>query len=198
MTQSFPSRKDLNLTPKLMQMGFTKAYSIGKLLVLSLGPERQEIRCKIDNRDLVKTTEKYLKTELEKSNFSNSEVEAICTQVCEILLNLIEKEHKQTQIEKQKEQENTKKILEEINQLRELNTDLTAEQWQLKLQEKYKILYDAVRTHLPEIWTGLEFSLSILRILNIHKYTLPFIGLLLGRPGAGKTIGLRIFTTYYK
>jgi hypothetical protein len=47
-------------------MGFTRVYSIGKLLVLSLGVGRQEIRCKLDNKDLIKTTEKYLKTELEK------------------------------------------------------------------------------------------------------------------------------------
>jgi hypothetical protein len=178
-------------------MGFTKAYCIGKLLVLYLDAERQEIRCKLDNRDLVRTTEKYLKAELEKSNFSNSEIEAICTQVCKMLLNLIEKEHLQTQIKKQKEMENATRILDEINQLRELNTNLTFEQWQSKLQEKYKNLYDTVHVHLPEIWTGLEFSLSILRILNINKCTLPFIGLLLGRPGAGKTIGLRLLRKWY-
>src|SRR5919198_3942722 len=118
-------------------MGFTKAYSVGKLLVLSLGGESKEIRCRFDNKDLIKTTEKYLKTELEKSNFSSSEVDVICTQVCEMLLDSIEKEHEQTQSEKQKEQANTKKILDEINKLRELNANLTFEQWQSKLQEKY-------------------------------------------------------------
>src|SRR5918994_3113635 len=159
MTQSFSTLRDLKLTPKLIEMGFTKAYSIGKLLVLSLGAERQEIRCKFDNKDLVKTTEKYLKNELE-----------------------------QTQIEKQKEQKNTKKILDEINQLRELNANLTAEQWQSKLREIYSNIRDEVQNTMPEIWPGLEFELSILRILSIEGCTLPFIGIILGRPSSYKTV----------
>lgn len=43
----------------------------------------------------------------------------------------------------------------------------------------------------------MEFSLSVLRILNIHKCTLPFIGLLLGRPGSGKTANLRLLRKWY-
>jgi hypothetical protein len=142
-------------------MSFTRVYSIGKLLVPSLGVERQEIRCKLDNKDLIKTTEKYLKTELEKSNFSSSEVDIICTQVCEMLLESIEKEQEQTQNEKQKEQDNAKKILDEISHLRELNTNLTFEQWQSKLQEKYSTMQNEVQNTMPEIWPGLEFELSI-------------------------------------
>jgi hypothetical protein len=185
---SLPARRDLKLTSKLIEMGFTKAYSVGKLLVLSLDGESKEIRCRFDNKDLIKTTEKYLKTELEKLDFSNSEVEVICTQVCEMLLDSIEKEHEQTQSEKQKEQANTRKILDEINRLRELNANLTFEQWQCKLQEKYSNLHDKVRNTMPEIWPGLEFELSILRILSIEGCILPFIGIILGRPSSYKTV----------
>jgi hypothetical protein len=169
-------------------MGFTRVYSIGKLLILSFGVENQEIRCKLDNKDLIKTTEKYLKNELERSNFTNSELEIICTQVCEMLLDLIEKEQEQTQNEKQKEQDNAKKILDEINHMRELNADLTLEQWQSKLREKYSTMQNEVQNTMPEIWPGLEFELSILRILNIEGCSLPFIGIILGRPSSYKTV----------
>jgi hypothetical protein len=196
MTQSFLTRRELNLTPKLIEIGFTKAYFIGKLLVLSLGIERQEIRCKFDNKDLIKTTEKYLKTELEKSNFSSSEIEVICTQVCGMLLDSIEKEHEQTQSEKEKEQENTKKVLDEINQLRELNANLTFEQWQSKVQEKYSNLHDKVRNTMPEIWPGLEFELSVMQILKIQENTLPFIGIILGRPSSYKTVIIELIKGY--
>ena len=37
------------------------------------------------------------------------------------------------------------------------------------------------------MWNGLEFELSVLRILNIYGCTLPFIGILLGRPSSYKT-----------
>jgi hypothetical protein len=193
---SFPKRRDLNLTPKLIAIGFTKAYCIDKILVLSFGLERQEIRCKFDNKDLIKTTENYLKIKLEKSNFSDSEVEVICTQVCKILLDSIEKEHEHTQNEKQKEQENTKQTLDEIKQLRGLNANLTFEQWQSKLQEKYNNLQDRVRNTMPEIWPGLEFELSVMQILKIQGNTLPFIGIILGRPSSYKTVIIELVKGY--
>jgi len=41
---------------------------------------------------------------------------------------------------------------------------------------------------MPEIWVGLEFELSVLRVLNIRDCTLPFIGILLGPPSSYKTV----------
>jgi hypothetical protein len=41
---------------------------------------------------------------------------------------------------------------------------------------------------MPEIWPGLEFELSISRILNIEDCTLPFIGIVLGKPSSYKTV----------
>jgi hypothetical protein len=58
-------RRNLKLTPKLLEMGFTEIYSLGKLLVLCA--ETLEIQCKLDNNDLIKTTEKHLKSSLDKS-----------------------------------------------------------------------------------------------------------------------------------
>lgn len=44
---------------------------------------------------------------------------------------------------------------------------------------------------------GLEFELSVLRILNIHGCTLPFIGIMLCRPGSYKTQIINLLTRWY-
>src|SRR5918992_4836668 len=156
MTQSRPERKELKLTPRMSEMGFTEIYSVGKMLVLCTN--EQEIRCKFDNNDLVKTTEKYLKGSLDKSTkFGDQDKQIICTHVCKILLDAIKQQSNEEQQEKQKEQKAAQKILDEINQLRERNANLTLEQWQLKLQGKYQNLRDLVHKTMPEIWPGLEF-----------------------------------------
>ena len=61
------------------------------------------------------------------------------------------------------------------------------EEWQAGLIERYENLRKVVRNNVPEMWNGLEFELSVLRILNIYGCTLPFIGILLGRPSSYKT-----------
>jgi hypothetical protein len=180
-------RRELKPTAKLTEMGFTEIYSLGKMLVLCT--EAHEIQCKLDNNDLMKTTEKYLKGSLNKSaKFTDQDKEIICTHVCKILLESIKQQSNEEQQEKHKEQQAAKIILDEINQMREQNANLTFEQWQSKLLEKYQNLKDVVQKTMPEIWPGLEFELSILRILSIEGCTLPFIGIILGRPSSYKTV----------
>src|SRR5213593_1207107 len=42
--------------------------------------------------------------------------------------------------------------------------NLTHEEWQSKLTEKYQRLYDSVKMNLPNLWDSLEFELSIQKI----------------------------------
>ena len=51
--------------------------------------------------------------------------------------------------------------------------------------------------NMSEILPGLEFALSILRVLNIEGCTLPFIGIILGRPSSGKTVLLDLLRKWY-
>ena len=69
----------------------------------------------------------------------------------------------------------------------------TFEEWQTELKEKYQNLYKTVNELIPEIWTPLEFALSIKTILNIQNCTLPFAGILLGPPSSLKTIIVELF-----
>jgi len=180
-------RRDLKPTPKLAELGFMEIYSLGRMLVLCT--EEQDIQCKLDNNDLTNTTEKYLKKSLDKSTkFTDQDKEVICTHVCNILLDSVKQQSNEEQQGKQKEQCATKKILDEINQLREQHPNITFEEWQTKLQGKYQNLYKTVQDTMPEIWPGLEFELSISRILNIEDCTLPFIGIVLGKPSSYKTV----------
>jgi hypothetical protein len=113
-----------------------------------------------------------------------------------------EEEYAKQQTEIKKEQQNAQTILEEIKRLREQHTYMTLEQWKSALQERHDNLYNVVQSHMPEIWFGLEFVLAVLRILNLDNCTLPFIGLLLGRPGSGKTVIISLLRkwhyAYYK
>ncbi|MFL6432192.1 MAG: hypothetical protein ACJ71O_00480, partial [Nitrososphaeraceae archaeon] len=56
------------------------------------------------------------------------------------------------------------------------------EKWRTKLIEKYENLYDVVQKNLPNLWHSLEFELSIKNILNIKGCSLPFAGIVLGKP----------------
>lgn len=71
--------------------------------------------------------------------------------------------------------------------------NLTFEKWQSKVEEKYQNLYDIVKEHLPDLWDSLEFELSIQKILNIKGCTLPFAGIVLGKPSSMKTVGIEMF-----
>jgi hypothetical protein len=75
------------------------------------------------------------------------------------------------------------------------------EEWQTKLVEKYQNLYNVVQKSLPNLWHSLEFDLSIKNILHIKDCTLPFAGIVLGKPSSLKTVGIEMFRksrhTYY-
>lgn len=79
--------------------------------------------------------------------------------------------------------------------LREINKEheITLEEWNTKLAEKYQKLYDIVKVNLPNLWDSLEFELSIQKILNIKDCTLPFAGIVLGRGSSMKTVGIEMF-----
>jgi hypothetical protein len=76
---------------------------------------------------------------------------------------------------------------------KELSEHISFEDWYLKLVEKYNNLSQVVQDNLPSLWDSLEFELSIAKILNIDRCTLPFAGILLGAPSSYKTLGIQMF-----
>lgn len=74
-----------------------------------------------------------------------------------------------------------------------ISNNLSFEEWQSILLNKYYTLYDTIKEKLPELWKPLEFALSIKSILSIHDCTLPFIGIILGPPSSVKTLTIELF-----
>lgn len=70
------------------------------------------------------------------------------------------------------------------------NKSYSFDDWKNKLIQKYENLYNVVQSNLPNLWHSLEFELSVLKILNIKDCTLPFGGIVLGRPSSLKTAGI--------
>ena len=85
------------------------------------------------------------------------------------------------------------KITQEIAKDKVAIGQISVEQWQSGVLERYKILQKVVQENLPNLWPALEFSLSIKTILNIKDCTLPFAGILLGSPSSLKTVSIELF-----
>jgi predicted transcriptional regulator len=82
-----------------------------------------------------------------------------------------------------------------------MHENYTFDEWQTELKQRYQELYKTVNELIPELWTPLEFALSIQKILNIKGCSLPFAGILLGAPSSMKTVVVELFrnskNTYY-
>jgi hypothetical protein len=72
-----------------------------------------------------------------------------------------------------------------------------SEDWQLQLASKYRNLRNTCNDNLPGLWDSLEFELAIQKILNIADCTLPFAGIVLGRPSSLKTVGIELFRRWH-
>lgn len=85
----------------------------------------------------------------------------------------------------------TDKIKEEtliaIDKLRSDHKDITIDAWRSTLLKKHQDLKSIIEKNMPNLWPGLEFELSIQKILNIKGCTLPFAGIILGPPSSLKT-----------
>ena len=69
--------------------------------------------------------------------------------------------------------------------------------WQLQLASKYRNLRNTCYDNLLGLWDSLEFELAIQKILNIADCTLPFAGIILGRPSSLKTVGIELFRMWH-
>jgi hypothetical protein len=79
--------------------------------------------------------------------------------------------------------------------------DITFEEWQAGLQARYQKLQDERRQSampLYNLWTPLEFALSIKSILHIADVTEPFAGILLAPASSLKTVTIDLFRKYWR
>jgi hypothetical protein len=137
-------------------------------------------------------------------------VEALEIHLTNYLADYYDKIYADQKCDADNEQREKDAILNEINQARNGNgkrssgpnnngaeVGLTFEKWQQTLVDKFHIMRQTVKQNMPEIWEGLEFVLSVLRILNIAKCTLPLIGVLLAPPSSFKTVIISLVRGWY-
>ena len=128
-------------------------------------------------------------------------VKQLSTFLAEKLIRKVEEIEAQKEAESSSTNTDIQKILEEIAKDKSAIGQLSAEEWQSGVLEKYQNLQKTVEKNLPNIWPALEFALSIKTILNIQDCTLPFAGILLGPPSSLKTVCIELFRkwpqTYY-
>src|SRR6266496_5777998 len=73
---------------------------------------------------------------------------------------------------------------------------LPFEDWESGLHERYRKLRTTIQNKMPDVWEPLEFTLSVLMILNIKDNTLPFAGIILGNASSFKTVGIEMLRTW--
>lgn len=73
---------------------------------------------------------------------------------------------------------------------------MSFQEWYTELAKKYDNLRDKAIENFHNLWDSLEFELSIQKILNIKDCTLPFAGIVLGRPSSLKTVGIEMFRSW--
>jgi hypothetical protein len=192
--QEFP------ITDEIRKLGFSGIYATGKTLVLKVTGENSMIYCRFYKDDVTRTVE-GIKESLTDHSFDEQTITKLCTHFTQEWLKSVEAEAKEAETRQAQERNQKEKIREQIKQLKDANAAISSDDWISKLREKYQNLCEVVDRNIPELWPGLEFELSILRILNILGCTLPLIGIILGRPSTSKTVTISLLRkwpcTYY-
>jgi hypothetical protein len=179
---------EFNLTEEFKALGISKVVKTDSNLYIYNGKSFAQSR--FYKNELQKTLDELRDKMIQVGSFGDRKtVQEIIRILAEIWVRSEESNGKDKKKAKQEFDSDKKyedSIVAEINKLREDNAGITSESWKTELIKRYDILRSVVEANMPEIWTGLEFELSALRILNIVGNTLPLIAILLARPGSGK------------
>lgn len=184
---------EFHITDEIKELGISRVYTgfrnnTGEciLLIECAGKESDPIQCNYDKSSFKKTA-KELESVLTEAGLNVKVARKFVVLFSKIWI----------EVERQQQKTQRDYILEEIRSRRKNSKFSSIEEWQIKLQKQYVELEKVVLTNVPEIWPGLEFGLSTLRILNIFGCNLPFIGLILGRPSSYKTQIINLLSKWY-
>jgi hypothetical protein len=179
---------------------FEKVSINNRDMVISFvnGSNKRAVLCKYKVDDLTGTLN-GLQKELINKGIDKQLVQLLAIFLSEKLI------QKQKELETRKEDSapaaDVQKILEEIKKDRISIGQISVQEWQAGVSERYQSLRNTVKANIPSLWPGLEFVLSAKSILNIKGCTLPFAGILLGPPSCLKTVNIELFRkwpqTYY-
>ena len=168
----------------LKNSGFEKVSIINKNIIIHLCDGKTIFsKFKIDN---LEGTLKSLDRKLTDNGIERQTIERLELLLTDKILQKI------NELERQKEDSasstDVRKIEEEIEKDKISIGEISEQQWQEGVLERYQKLKSEVEAKLPSLWLGLEFILADKSILNIKGCTLPFAGILLGSPSSLKTV----------
>lgn len=66
------------------------------------------------------------------------------------------------------------------------------DEWCSAVKSKYDELWQVIEDNLPQLWLATEFILAVKLIMNIQGVTLPWFGIILGRPSSLKTAAIEL------
>jgi hypothetical protein len=181
---------DFPVSDEIKALGFSRVYKKDKNLVIYNSPAL--ITSRYFSGDLQSTLyqlEKALLT-YDKSNnnhFGNEKIERFLRWFAELDIKTDEAQEDAAKEIQRLDTIQKERILDEINELKAAHSGISSDEWRIGLVNRFEKLHQIIQTNLPELWVGLEFELSCLRVLNIHGCTLPIIAIILGRAAGGKT-----------
>lgn len=182
--------REFPITDELKALGFSRIYRKDKNLVILNSPAL--VHSKYFSGDLDSTLhhlERAL-TEYDKKNnnhFGKERIERFLRLFAELDIQMDEDEDDAAKAISIQENIEKDKIIEQIKELKVARVGISSEDWRIGLNERLETLHSVVDNNILELWAGLEFELSAMRILNIYGCILPLIGIILGRPAGGKT-----------
>ncbi len=181
---------DFPVSDEMKTLGFSRIYKKDKNLVIYNSPAMVSSRYfKGDLHSTLNHLEKAF-TDYDKKNndyFGNERIEKFLRLFAELDIKTDEAADEEAQLIKIQENIAKERVIEEIKELNAAHDGMSSEDWRIGVERRFETLRAAVRNNIPELWPGLEFELSGMRILNIQGCTLPLIGIILGRPAGGKT-----------
>jgi HTH domain len=193
-------RFEITVTENLKDLGIKEVSIFNENIIVRFSEDiRNLVVSKFRIEDLNNTMET-----LEKKLLSNNIDKDVAKRLITLLVQEILRKSKELGSKEEEELKSTtdiKKILEEIEKDKSTIGQISREEWLVGLDQRFHKLCNVVNCNLPNLWPSLEFELSIMRVLNIQKITLPFAGIVLGSPSSLKTLGIELFRkwprTYY-
>ena len=175
---------DFPVSDEIKALGFSRVYKKDKNLVIYNSPAL--ITSRYFSGDLQSTLyqlEKALLT-YDKSNnnhFGNEKIERFLRWFAELDIKTDEAQEDAAKEIQRLDTIQKERILDEINELKAAHAGISSDEWRIGLVNRFEKLHRVVCDNIPDLWIGLEFELSCLRVLNIHGCTLPIIAIILGR-----------------
>src|SRR5262249_28667592 len=147
---------------------------------------KTDIQCRYYRYGLEKTTKALKKAFVEANEFDIETIDKLCVYLSQAWIKAEDTNNSTTADNAQNSEANI--INEEIMQLRQANSGITYVKWKEELDRRRDKVRNIAELNFPHSWCGIEFTLSVLRILNISECTLLFAGIILSRAGGNKTL----------